>query len=81
MLWEITDVDCDRFTIRFLDLLLGTKHQSLEKSNRTVSLPDSDGQVPELLQGAVAASRHVTQNFLTGAAAVVYGLPLRTVYM
>ena len=36
MLWEVTDVDCDRFTIRLLDLLLGArKRKMLEKLNQT----------------------------------------------
>ncbi len=87
MLWEVTDVDCDRFTIRLLDLLLGArKRKVLEKLNQTppnersvnTDLPSPPKQLePEMLR-AVAQSRPVTKNFLTGAAAVVYGLPIRT---
>ena len=87
MLWEVTDVDCDRFTIRLLDLLLGArKRRGLEKLNQTppnqrsvkTDLPSPPEQLePEMLR-AVVQSRPVTKNFLTGAAAVVYGLPIRT---
>ena len=87
MLWEVTDVDCDRFTIRLLDLLLGArKRKMLEKLNQTppnqksnkTDIPSPPEQLePEILR-AVAQSRPVTKNFLTGAAAVVYGLPIRT---
>ena len=87
MLWEITDVDCDRFTVRLLDLILGArKRKVLEKLNQTPpkqksvkkELPSPPEQLePEILR-AVAQSRPVTKNFLTGAAAVVYGLPIRT---
>lgn len=87
MLWEITDVDCDRFTIRLLDLLLGARKEKVpEKLNHTSpkqkssksELPSPPDKLePEVLR-AVAASRSVTKNFLTGAAAVVYGLPIRT---
>lgn len=87
MLWEITDVDCDRFTVRLLDLLLGVrKGKTSEKLDQTPpkqkpsksELPSPpDKTEPEILR-AVAASRTVTKNFLTGAAAVAYGLPIRT---
>ena len=88
MLWEITDVDCDRFTIRFLDLLLGARKKNLQEIELNQTPPNQksvksdlpsppDKLEPEILR-AVAASRSVTKNFLTGAAAVVYGLPIRT---
>lgn len=87
MLWEVTDVDCDRFTVRLLDLLLGArKCDRLEKQNLTppnqktnkTDLPSPPEQLePEVLR-AVAQARPITKNFLTGAAAVVYGLPIRT---
>lgn len=86
MLWEVTDVDCDRFTIRLLDLLLGArKRMAPEKLDQTPpnqkitkrDLPSPPEELePEVLR-AVVASRSVTKNFLTGAAAVVYGLPMR----
>lgn len=87
MLWEITDLDCDRFTVRLLDLLLGVRKSGAPgrlcltppqgKKNNKNELPSPpDTTEPEILR-AVAASRLVTKNFLTGAAAVSYGLPMR----
>lgn len=85
MLWEVTDVDCDRFTVRLLDLLLGarqrhcktpTKEQQRSGKKPTELPSPPDKREPEILR-AVALSRPITKNFLTGAAAVVYGLPLR----
>jgi hypothetical protein len=81
MLWEVTDIDCDRFTVRFLDLWLGARQQTKksERNATTLSIlelpPPPDTMEPELLR-AVAASRDVTKNFLTGAAVVVYGPPV-----
>ena len=93
MLWEVTDIDCDRFTVRLLDFLLGARKSSCNKSptkSEMRSLQNGGGKSgkgsdlpsppakrePEILR-AVALSRPITKNFLTGAAAVVYGLPLR----
>lgn len=92
MLWEVTDVDCDRFTVRLLDFLVGSRKRSDKsptksevrsqqasslKTTKANELPSPPGnREPEVLR-AVALSRLVTKNFLTGAAAVVYGLPLR----
>ena len=91
MLWEVTDVDCDRFTIRLLDFLTGARQdkssQEIEDitgfnrlecaKNKKSELPSPPKTVePEMLR-AVALSRPITKNFLTGSAAVVYGLPLR----
>ena len=85
MLWEVTDMDCDRFTVRLLDLLLGARQRNKKSSvkeqqgndKKQTDLPSPpDKREPEILR-AVALSRPVTKNFLTGAAAVVYGLPLR----
>jgi len=70
MLWEVTDADCDRTTIHILKRFLGAKYAVLESQ---------DCEEPaDLLQGAVQTSRSVPRNFLNGAAAVVYGLPLRS---
>ncbi len=72
MLWEVTDLDCDRFTIRFLGLWLGTgqKHNPPTSNDPHLTLIE-----PELSR-AVTASRQATRYFNTGAAAVVYGLPV-----
>lgn len=87
MLWEVTDIDCDRFTVRLLDLILGARKEKtpekleqtpLKQKNSKSELPSPPDKLePEILR-AVAESRSVTKNFLTGAAAVVYGLPIRT---
>ena len=83
MLWEVTDLDCDRFTVRFLDMWLGARQGQGHAKDREAAgstaaqlppLPDS--VEPELLR-AVSASRHITKYFTTGAAVDVYGLPIR----
>ena len=83
MLWEVTDLDCDRFTVRFLDLWLGARQKHLsesihccDKALKAHLPPPPDSTEPELLR-AVLASRNVTKYFLTGAAVVVYGLPVK----
>ncbi len=76
MLWEVTDFDCDRFTVRLLDFLLGSR-----KENGSDFFPPPEKRLkrePEISR-AVALSRRITKSFLNGAAAVVYGLPLRVV--
>lgn len=86
MLWEVTDVDCDRFTVRLLDLILGVRTEKRSRQHKElyctstkqskIELPSPPDQLePEILR-AVSASRPVTKNFLTGAAAVAYGLPI-----
>jgi len=50
MLWEVTDLDCDRVTIQILNCFLGTKYAVFGLPSTTVS--DSSDQ-PDLLQGAV----------------------------
>jgi len=30
--WEVTDIDCDRFTVRLLDFFLGARKSSCNKS-------------------------------------------------
>lgn len=85
MLWEITDVDCDRFTIRLLDLIVGARKENLRESKAKVIKaisehipPPPEFAEPEILR-AVSASRPITKFFVTGAAAVAYGLPIRAI--
>ena len=93
MLWEVTYIDCDRFTVRLLDFLLGARKSSCNKSptkSEMRSLQNGGGKVgngsdlpsPPAKQEpeflqAVALSRPITRSLLTGGAAVIYDLPLR----
>lgn len=58
-LWEVTDVDCDRVSISLIDAWF----------------PKGKAEGEGNLLDAVIKGRKASENFLTGAALVVYGLP------
>ena len=65
-LWDVTDRDCDRFTLALLDAWLGTNVSAVQQEHAL------------LPAAAHIARRSVRLPYLIGAATITHGIPIRS---
>lgn len=75
-LWEVTDTECDRVTVDFLERWL--PNPSLKPPKMPFFDRESKRDKEQYLPTALRKSRAAATQFLTQCAAVCYGLPAAT---
>ena len=79
MLWEVTDLDCDRMTVQFWQYWLGNLFPALLDSTppefANCFSKISKGETEKDLARCASMAKEIASSYINRCALVVYGLP------